>query len=679
MRQPSPLVATFSLPVRLLRVRGAFRVLGRIAPALGMAAVLGAGAIADDGLEVLPRPDGEEADMSQPVQVYVLMGQSNMLGFGKVAGLKDACQNKGLYPYLVEEDGSWTVRKDVRYVRVMASGSGPAKTFNNEWMTISGNIGPEMGIGHYVGHVTDAPVLILKSCIGNRSLGYDLLPPNAEGYEGPSDPSKRPKSGPWYAGVQYDGDVAAAKAVLSKLSKHYPGARRYEVAGFFWWQGDKDFRNAEHAAKYEENLLCLIEALREDFDAPNARFVCATLGQTKKGAGGPQGQILEAQLAIDGDSGNYRDHKGLVATVYSHPLSKGGSSSGHYKGNAETYMNVGQAMGKAMARMILDGPGGGIPGIRADELDAALKRVHKSLVDGKVSAADELLRTYLEGAERKSEEQLALARELEAHLTGRVADALATLQDLRDGGDLCKLRDELARTAGSLGGIAAYDERHAAWTAELATEEAVRELAIGDELAALVAKKSRSSAAKYFVAITEFQERYPDSYYALVAETEVEPIQSALDELFVEVANLEDLGDAYSKYERIKLAKREFGKIPTFDVAYERWSAEAKEPAVRASIAAGKDYAKIFEDVAEAGEDLERARAKNAKLTGKGKREKAEEKAVASHARKLEALAGRLEKLAAKLGDTYYGRAALWSHEAYVAGDGNTLTDERER
>ena len=322
---------------------------------LMMTAGLSVGLFADDksGIpETLPRPDGKGADMSKPVQVYILMGQSNMLGFGKPAGLADACKNKGLYPYLIDDAGNWTERKDVRFVRVMCSGSGPSKTHNNEWMTIKGNIGPEMGIGHYVGHVTKAPVLILKSCIGNRSLGYDLLPPSAEGYAGDPNPSKRPTPGPWYAGVQYDGDVAAAKKVLAELRKHYPGAGKYEVAGFFWWQGDKDFRNAEHAANYEKNLLCLLKSLREDFDAPNAKFVCATLGQTKKGAGGPQGQILEGTLNMDGERGKYRDHKGKVASVYSHPLSKGGSSSGHYGGNAETYMNIGEAMGEAMVELI---------------------------------------------------------------------------------------------------------------------------------------------------------------------------------------------------------------------------------------------------------------------------------------------------------------------------------------
>ena len=41
-----------------------------------------------------------------------------------------------------------------------------------------------------------------------------------------------------------------------------------------------------------------------------------------------------------------------MATVYSHPLSQGGASNSHYGGNAETYMNIGEAMGRAMAEMI---------------------------------------------------------------------------------------------------------------------------------------------------------------------------------------------------------------------------------------------------------------------------------------------------------------------------------------
>jgi len=317
-------------------------------------------AVAAEVPDPLPDPDGKPADMSKPVQVYILLGQSNMLGAGKITGDKEgsltyAVQEKNKYPYLVDDEGNWTVRKDVRIT--------------------GGNIGPEIGIGHYVGHATDAPVLILKSCIGNRSLGWDLLPPGSERYEveetdkktgetktfvyaGYKDsPAKwekgtEPEPIGWYAGMQYDGDVANAKAVLAELDKYYPDARGYEVAGFFFWQGDKDRYNTAHASRYEQNLVHFIKTLRKDFDAPDAKFVCATLGQTEKGAEGNEGLILNAQLAVDGKTGKYPEFQGAVSTVYTNPISMGGASNGHYGGNAETYMNVGEAMGKAMAEML---------------------------------------------------------------------------------------------------------------------------------------------------------------------------------------------------------------------------------------------------------------------------------------------------------------------------------------
>lgn len=333
------------------------------------------------------------ADDAKPVKVFILLGQSNMVGAGKIAPSKKtpegslihAVKEKKLYPYLIDDAGNWTVRKDVRNVRVMGSGGSNAgmRVFNNEWMTVKGRtIGPELGIGHQVGNAVEEPVLILKSCIGNRSLGWDLLPPGSERYEFQMKEKKsgalktylypayndkvrythwekgttpEPPKHNWHAGLQYEGDIARAKKVLAELDKYFPGAKKYEVAGFVFWQGDKDRYNAGHAARYEKNLVQLIKQLRKDFDAPNAKFVCATLGQTKKGAEGNDGLILNAQLAVDGKSGKYPEFKGNVATVYTHPLSKGGASNSHYGGNAETYMNVGEAMGRAMVELLKSG------------------------------------------------------------------------------------------------------------------------------------------------------------------------------------------------------------------------------------------------------------------------------------------------------------------------------------
>lgn len=343
----------------------------------------------------LPDPDGKPADMTKPVKVFIVMGQSNTLEMGAVTGEKDgtlekAVKGESLYGFLTDAEGKWTVRQDVRNVSVMQKGDS-MNVYRNDWLTISGNkIGIEIGIGHHLGNAIEEPVMILKSSIGNRGLGWDLLPPGSQRYvweftdktgaktskvmagykDKPDswdvDPAKGASTEPpaewldkngkpinWYAGKQYDDDIANAKKVLAELATYYPDASKYEIAGFLWWQGDKDRYSQAHSANYEKNLVSLIKALRKEFDAPNAPFVCATLGQTSKEAKeGNDGLIFDGQMAVDGESGKYPEFKGNVSTVYAHPLSMGGASNGHYNNNAKTYMNVGLGLGEAMVKLL---------------------------------------------------------------------------------------------------------------------------------------------------------------------------------------------------------------------------------------------------------------------------------------------------------------------------------------
>jgi hypothetical protein len=319
----------------------------------------GAAKIDADPKNLFKKHDGKPADMSKPVQVFILMGQSNAVGLGNPATLEQAVKSKSKYPYLIDDGGGWTTRKDVRNVFIMS-----LKLQHNDWLSVSNRnkVGLEHAIGHSLGNAMEAPVMILKSCIGNRCLGWDLLPPGTEPYEagGKLQPGYRgtpdnPKGngqkveGQWYAGKQYDDDVEGAKQILGDLDKYYPGAKKYEVAGFFFWQGEKDCGNAGWADTYEKNLVNFIKALRKDFEAPNAKFVLATLGEHTKGCGN---KVFDAQLAVDGKDGKHPEFKGNVATVYSNPLSMGGSGNGHYGGNAETYMNVGEGMGQAMVELL---------------------------------------------------------------------------------------------------------------------------------------------------------------------------------------------------------------------------------------------------------------------------------------------------------------------------------------
>ena len=347
---------------------------------LATAAVVAAGVSAADKINVdpkqqLPDPDKTPAAMDKPVQVFVLMGQSNMFGFGRVGPadkngtLEYLTKKDGKYPHLIDDQGNWTQRADVRFVQVMQS-RGSMRTMRNEWLSVKGkHIGPELQFGYIMGEVLDAPVLVIKSCIGNRSLGWDLLPPGSKqfevdgkvyaGYkESPSSWAKgtTPKPIGWYAGKQYDDDVANAKKVLADIGKYYPGAKSYEVAGFVWWQGHKD-QNPVHAAKYEENLVNLVKALRKDFDAPKAKFALATIGFGGWDLKGPGLTIANAQLAVSGEKGKYPEFKGNVRTIESRDFwkNKDISPTGagyHYNHNAGTQMEVSNMLGWAMADML---------------------------------------------------------------------------------------------------------------------------------------------------------------------------------------------------------------------------------------------------------------------------------------------------------------------------------------
>ena len=57
-------------------------------------------------------------------------------------------------------------------------------------------------------------------------------------------------------------------------------------------------------------------------------------------------------LAVDDRTGKYPEFKGNAATVYTYPQSRGGGSGNHYQTHADTHMNVGVAMGKAMVNLL---------------------------------------------------------------------------------------------------------------------------------------------------------------------------------------------------------------------------------------------------------------------------------------------------------------------------------------
>ena len=97
--------------------------------------------------------------------------------------------------------------------------------------------------------------------------------------------------------------------------------------------------------------------LRKEFDAPQAPFVIATIGFDGWKMAGPHKTVAEAQLAVSGEKGKYPEFKGNVLTVetrdfWRDPEVSPKNQGFHYNQNAETYMLVGEALGKGMLEIL---------------------------------------------------------------------------------------------------------------------------------------------------------------------------------------------------------------------------------------------------------------------------------------------------------------------------------------
>jgi alpha-galactosidase len=348
----------------------------------------------------LPNPDGSTGATDKPVKVYILSGQSNMVGMGNISGtqpgtLETIAKRENKFPNLVDDAGEWTVRNDVVYRGVItAIGQGPLTPGVQ-----GGTIGPEMGFGHVMGYYHDEPVLIIKSSQGNRSIGWDFLPPGSERftwtdgggtnwmYAGYGDSPGRWETGTtpepiaWYAGKQFDdcfmdeSDWAPAGEdpvfnvadVLDNFASEHPeyADQGFEIAGFVWWQGHKD-QGEPYARRYEFNMVNFINELRKYYEGrypdninPNAPFVLATIAFGGWDLAGAGLTVAEGQLAVSGETGNYPEFAGNVKTLeargYWREVAESPVNQGHhYHRNAETYMLVGDALGRAMIE--LDAP-----------------------------------------------------------------------------------------------------------------------------------------------------------------------------------------------------------------------------------------------------------------------------------------------------------------------------------
>ena len=253
----------------------------------------------------------------------------------------------GKYPHLIDGPDKWSLRSDVTYIdpRLFPTrASSPLSATSNN----GGAIGPELGFGHVMGTFHGEQVLLIKCAMGNRSLDYDFRPPS-------SGKTDREGADQW-EGLEYRLMIEGVKKTLAEIDKVVPGyqGQGYEIAGFGWFQGHKDSGSTKEA--YEKNLVHLIQDLRKDLNAPNMKSVIATVAFAgyEVNSGNWKG-VWEAQMAV-GDPKQHPEFSGTVASVDTRDFWRELEESPrnqdyHYHRNPETYLLIGEAMGRAMVRL----------------------------------------------------------------------------------------------------------------------------------------------------------------------------------------------------------------------------------------------------------------------------------------------------------------------------------------
>lgn len=277
------------------------------------------------------------------VAVFLLIGQSNMEGHGRVSIEAGRNDGRGSLQWLAEQrpdsvyarlrdaDGKWRERDDVwvhyleRHGRLRAGfGVQPDR------------LGPELGFGVVLGDVLSEPILLVKLAWGGKSLAQDFRPPSAGG-----------TLGPYYSEV-----LQRAKRVLADPGADIPELRgwRAELRGIGWHQGWNDRVNQSFNDEYESNMAHFIRDIRRDLQAPGLPFVIAETGMSGEQERHPRAlSLMKAQAAV----AEYPEFRGNVAFVgtkkfYRAPEDSPLKQEYHWNGNAETYYLIGEGMGRAM-------------------------------------------------------------------------------------------------------------------------------------------------------------------------------------------------------------------------------------------------------------------------------------------------------------------------------------------
>ena len=235
-------------------------------------------------------------------------------------------------------------------------------------------IGPELGFGLALERQLDAPILLIKTSWGGKSLHYNFRPPSA----GPYALSEKEQAGKnaeqirKNAGLNYRLMTEAVQAVLADLPAHHPeyqASAGHEIAGFVWFQGFNDQFSPAFRDNYRSNMVSFVKDVRKEFRAPKMPFVIGVMGTgiTAEAVGKNAVSVAQREAAATPEfAGNvaavesYRVYSLDALEVFNKGWAEhfaewcvvGSDRPYHYLGSGKFFVRFGDALASSMARLL---------------------------------------------------------------------------------------------------------------------------------------------------------------------------------------------------------------------------------------------------------------------------------------------------------------------------------------
>jgi hypothetical protein len=233
-------------------------------------------------------------DDPKALPVFVLSGQSNMVGFGTV-GNPGSTEKGTLFEALSSDPlkfgrtwdkakSSWKVLSKVLIFDVTLNKWGEMKPSYGKG---DGYFGPEFGMAHQLNsHIPDGrKILILKAAEGGKSLYKDFRPPSSASLAKSNLDPYCTEASCQEVGPNYKDLSSKIKDLLddpAQIYKKFPTTRGLtpKLNGFGWHQGFNDGLSytKNQRSSYEKNLANLIKDLRADWQAPDMAICIGAMG-----------------------------------------------------------------------------------------------------------------------------------------------------------------------------------------------------------------------------------------------------------------------------------------------------------------------------------------------------------------------------------------------------------------